>query len=264
MKKIDTILAYVCATIFLQTLFFKFTGASESIWIFKTIGIEPWGRYLSGGVELLSSILLLRSSTRILGALTGLGTMSVAFVCHLTFLGIEVQNDGGLLFVLCVTSLLSCVVITKLRWHEIPRKILGFGFLLLVPTLGQSKVLPNIESGVGIHGYDPVSYFLANGPVEGKKNLSFKFEGVTYLFANDLNREAFKKEPQRYVPAYGGWCAYAMADGDTVDIDPKTFKIIDGKTYLFYNGLWGNTLTKWQKNERDLKNRADQAWIKIQ
>ena len=74
----------------------------------------------------------------------------------------------------------------------------------------------------------------------------------------------YLENPERFEPAYGSWCAYAMADGDKVDIDPKTFTIIDDKVYLFYNGFWGNTLKKWNKEgAEDLKAKADQKWQEI-
>jgi uncharacterized membrane protein YphA (DoxX/SURF4 family) len=95
--------------ILLQTLFFKFTGAEESIYIFETLGIEPFGRIGSGVVELIASILILIPKTTLLGALLALGTMVGAIISHLFILGIEVKNDGGLLFILANVTLLSAV-----------------------------------------------------------------------------------------------------------------------------------------------------------
>lgn len=126
-----------------------------------------------------------------------------------------------------------------------------------------SKVSYNTEGEFGIHGYDPVSYIVQKKAQPGKKEFQHSIDGVTYLFESLAHQQEFVKEPQKFIPAYGGWCAYAMAEGEKVDIDPKTFKIIDGKTYLFYNGLWGNTLTKWDKNESSLKPAADSAWMKL-
>lgn len=90
----------VVAVILFQTLFFKFTGAPESVYIFKTVGQEPWGRYGSGIVELIASVLLFLPRTIAIGAALALGTMSGAIFFHLTKLGIVVQDDGGLLFAL--------------------------------------------------------------------------------------------------------------------------------------------------------------------
>jgi YHS domain-containing protein len=121
----------------------------------------------------------------------------------------------------------------------------------------------NVKKGIAIEGYDPVSYFNGN-PVEGKPDMVFTFRGVTYLFVNSSNLNKFKASPEKYEPAYGGWCAYAMGDsGEKVKIDPETFKILDGRLYLFYN-FWGNnTLTDWNKNERKLKQMGDANWQKF-
>lgn len=121
----------------------------------------------------------------------------------------------------------------------------------------------NIKNSVAIEGYDPVSYF--NGkPLEGKSELKFTHKGVTYLFSTQANLNKFKASPDAYEPAYGGWCAYAMgATGEKVKIDPDTYKILEGKLYLFYN-FWGNnTLTDWKKEERKLKEAADKNWSKL-
>ncbi len=121
----------------------------------------------------------------------------------------------------------------------------------------------NLEKGIAIEAYDPVAYFTQNKAVKGKKELAVISLGVTYLFATEGNKEEFKKNPAKYEPAYGGWCAYAMgATGEKVDIDPETFKIVNGKLYLFYNKYFNNTLTKWNKDETGLKQKADQHWQK--
>ncbi len=121
----------------------------------------------------------------------------------------------------------------------------------------------NLKKQVAIEGYDPVSYF-SNTPQEGIPELKFVFKGVSYLFANQQNLVKFKASPEKYEPAYGGWCAYAMGKtGEKVKIDPETYKILDGKLYLFYN-FWGNnTLTDWNMNEKPLKTKADQNWKKF-
>ena len=121
----------------------------------------------------------------------------------------------------------------------------------------------NLEKQVALEGYDPVSYF-DNKPMEGKSEIKFTYKGASYLFSNPQNLIKFKANPEKYEPAYGGWCAYAMGEtGEKVKIDPETFKIIDGKLYLFYN-FWGNnTLTDWNKSEKPLKTKADQNWKKI-
>lgn len=120
------------------------------------------------------------------------------------------------------------------------------------------------KSGMSIKGFDPVSYHLGK-PQKGLKSLPYSYNGVLYLFVTQENRTLFKKNPSIYEPAYGGWCAWAMLKGDKVDIHPKRYKIINGKVYLFYDGLFGNTLKKWnrlttQESEAKMVKRADEQW----
>jgi YHS domain-containing protein len=121
----------------------------------------------------------------------------------------------------------------------------------------------NIKKNVAIEGYDPVSYFDGK-PAEGDSKFSFTHKGVNYLFSTAANLNKFKASPEKYEPAYGGWCAYAMGEtGEKVKIDPETYKIIDDKLFLFYNFWTNNTLTDWNKNEKTLKTKADQNWKKF-
>ena len=105
------ILRLVAAIILLQTLFFKFSAAEESVYIFSTLGMEPWGRIGTGVVELIASILLLIPSTTAFGALLGAGVMSGAIISHLTKLGIVVQDDHGLLFIYALLVFSSCLIL---------------------------------------------------------------------------------------------------------------------------------------------------------
>ena len=113
-------LQLIVAGILLQTLFFKFTGAAESVFLFSTLGAEPWGRIGSGVVELIAALLLLYPATITLGALLSLGVITGAIVSHLTVLGIEVQGDGGLLFFLALAVFFSSAAILFLRRGDIP------------------------------------------------------------------------------------------------------------------------------------------------
>ena len=120
------------------------------------------------------------------------------------------------------------------------------------------------QSGLAIQGYDPVAYFASNKAIEGKPEIASEYNGVTYHFANAKNKQAFTANPAKYEPQYGGWCAYAMGSkGEKVEIDPATFKIVDGKLFLFYNKLLTNTLPMWNKDEAHLKTNADQNWTKF-
>jgi len=120
------------------------------------------------------------------------------------------------------------------------------------------------ESGLAIQGYDPVSYFSEKGPQKGKKEFAFDYQGGTYYFLNQENRNLFQENPVKYEPEYGGWCAYAIGlTGEKVVVDPGTFKIIDDRLYLFYNFYFTNTLKKWNQDESRLKQNADNNWKKI-
>lgn len=109
----------VIAVILLQTLYFKFTGAEESVFIFKTLGMEPWGRLGTGVAELVASILLFVPSLVVYGAIMTVGLMSGAILGHLTELGIEVQGDGGYLFSLAVICLASSLLILWIRRKQL-------------------------------------------------------------------------------------------------------------------------------------------------
>ena len=121
----------------------------------------------------------------------------------------------------------------------------------------------NLKKSVAIGGYDPVSYF-DNKPDEGNSDYEFTHKGVVYRFVSASNLGKFKSSPEKYEPAYGGWCAYAMGEnGEKVKVDPETYKIMNGKLYLFYN-FWGNnTLDSWNKNENNLRDKGDQNWKKF-
>jgi uncharacterized membrane protein YphA (DoxX/SURF4 family) len=113
-------LRLLAAGILLQTLFFKFTGAEESKYIFSTLGVEPWGRIGSGVIELIAAVLLLVPRTTAIGALIALATMSGAILSHLAFLGIAVKEDRGLLFGLALTVLVASLGALYLHRFEIP------------------------------------------------------------------------------------------------------------------------------------------------
>jgi uncharacterized membrane protein YphA (DoxX/SURF4 family) len=122
--KISTIIAWICrigaAVILLQTLFFKFTAAPESVYIFTKVGLEPWGRIGSGAAELIAAILILIPPTTWLGAGLALVVMLGAIFSHLTVLGITVMGDGGLLFGLALTVAACSVVLLFLQRRRLP------------------------------------------------------------------------------------------------------------------------------------------------
>src|SRR5437773_6479836 len=126
MKTTETItvlswlLRITAAIILLQTLFFKFTAAPESVYIFTKVGAEPWGRIGSGVIELIAAILILTPRFTWLGSLLAMGVMAGAVLSHLTLLGIEVQGDKGLLFALALIVFVCSAVNLLLHRSEIP------------------------------------------------------------------------------------------------------------------------------------------------
>lgn len=152
------------------------------------------------------------------------------------------------------------------------KKILTLGFTLLClsslsfaqDASALRKKQFNLENGVAIQGYDPVAYFTINKAVPGKKEFAASYQGVLYYFANAADKDLFLKAPAKYEPEYGGWCAYAMgAKGEKVEVDPETFKITNGKLFLFYNKYLTNTLKSWNKDETNLHTRANANWTTI-
>ncbi|AEM72408.1 DoxX family protein [Allomuricauda ruestringensis DSM 13258] len=115
-----TILRIIPAVILLQTLFYKFSAAPESVYIFETLGLEPWGRIGLGVLELITAILILVPKTTWLGALLGIGIMGGAIFSHFAILGVVVQNDGGTLFLLAWITFVCCVVLVWISRHQNP------------------------------------------------------------------------------------------------------------------------------------------------
>jgi uncharacterized membrane protein YphA (DoxX/SURF4 family) len=114
------VIKLTAVVILVQTLYFKFSGAEESVYIFSTLGIEPFGRIGSGIVELIASILILIPRTTLIGALVGLGTITGAIFSHLFVLGIVVKNDGGTLFILAIITFLCCSILIFHERKKIP------------------------------------------------------------------------------------------------------------------------------------------------
>jgi hypothetical protein len=150
------------------------------------------------------------------------------------------------------------------------QRILMLAILLHVVTLSMAQnpedrlLAYNVdEDSLAVQGYDVVSYFF-DRPQAGIRSIAYQYKNIIYQFSTEENKKMFVKDPEKFEPAYGGWCAFAIADsGEKVKIDPKTYKIIDGKLYLFYNFYFNNTLIDWNKNEMNLRKKADENWAKI-
>lgn len=124
-----------------------------------------------------------------------------------------------------------------------------------------SRPLNLTEQNVAISGYDPVSYF-GDQPIPGNPDITATYGDATYYFANVENKAKFETDPETYIPQYGGFCAVAVSEGKLVPINPETYKVTDGKLYLFYNGEGGNTKPQWEADEATMKANADAAWSK--
>jgi YHS domain-containing protein len=127
---------------------------------------------------------------------------------------------------------------------------------------GDSYVTPE---NVSIQGYDVVTYFTQNEALRGSKKFASQYEGVHYWFRSAENKKMFEENPGKYIPQYGGWCAFAMgAKNAKVASDPQTFKIYNGKLYLFFNdymqGEPFNTIIPWNADEQKAKQIADANW----
>lgn len=120
------------------------------------------------------------------------------------------------------------------------------------------------KKGVAIEGYDVTEYF-NNTAVKGTKEYSIAYDGATFYFASAENKILFETNPKKYIPQYGGYCAYAIGvKAKKISIDPKTYEIRDGKLYLFYNSFGTNTLGLWNKKDPEaLRVKADENWEKI-
>jgi YHS domain-containing protein len=115
--------------------------------------------------------------------------------------------------------------------------------------------------GSAIRGYDPVAYFTEGRPVEGVSEHTLEWKGATWYFASADNLEAFRAEPERFAPQYGGYCAWAVSQGYTASIDPEAWDIVDGKLYLNYNRSVQET---WQGDRSGFIALADGAWPGLQ
>ncbi|CAL2061848.1 YHS domain-containing (seleno)protein [Tenacibaculum sp. 190524A05c] len=143
-------------------------------------------------------------------------------------------------------------------------RIFTIAILFISLTAFSQKENYNTKKGAVANGYDVVAYF-SNKAVKGSKKLSYTYDDVTFRFSTQENLNTFKANPTKYIPQYGGYCAYAIGvKGEKVGINPKTFEIRDGKLYLFYNSWGTNTLKLWlDENPEELKMKADKNWSSL-
>ena len=141
------------------------------------------------------------------------------------------------------------------------RHLLAVSLLWLFVTgwaLAGSPIAPvNSEHGLAIKGYDPVSYFTTGKPTQGLTRFSTSYKGITYLFASAENRNLFVEMPEKFLPQYGGYCAFAIALNQIADIEPDQWAIVNNKLYL-NNGFLAQTL--WSLDKAGNIARGDQNW----
>lgn len=133
--------------------------------------------------------------------------------------------------------------------------VLTIGVLITMPALAIEKNLD--ETGLALHGYDPVSYFEASSPIKGNEKFMAEHDGARYQFASIDSLEKFRANPDRYTPQYGGYCAYGVRVGRKFDIDPDAYRVVDDKLYLQLNF---GTQVIWLINLRENINVADKIW----
>jgi YHS domain-containing protein len=122
------------------------------------------------------------------------------------------------------------------------------------------------KTSLALGGYDPVAYFPEGGGVarRGSETITAEHRGAVYRFVNEANREMFISNPARYEPAHGGWCSWAMREGEKVDIDPESFLVRGDRLFLFYKGFWGDTRKQWLDSGHERAAAlADAEWRKI-
>jgi YHS domain-containing protein len=125
----------------------------------------------------------------------------------------------------------------------------------------EPAIYTGVFSDTALQGYDPVAYFTDGAPVKGSKDFTAEYKGATFQFASAANRDAFLADPTAYAPQYGGYCAWAMADGKYAKGDAKHWKIVDGKLYLNYNA---SISKKWNADIPGFIEKADAEWSDLQ
>jgi len=114
--------------------------------------------------------------------------------------------------------------------------------------------------GVAIKGYDPVAYFTQSKPVQGSAEFEYLWNGAKWRFASQEDRDLFKSDPEKYAPKYGGYCAYAVSQGKTADIEPDAWTVLEGKLYLNLNK---DVQRLWEKDMRGYIKKADENWPRM-
>lgn len=133
--------------------------------------------------------------------------------------------------------------------------------LLFVCFIASAQKSPVYVTKVGaIKGYDPVAYFKEGKPVKGHETYTYQWQGADWHFSTEENMEAFKADPEKYAPQFGGYCAYGVSKGALYKIEPEAWKIVDGKLYLNYSK---GIQEKWEANQAAFIKKAEENWPKV-
>ena len=141
------------------------------------------------------------------------------------------------------------------------RAVLILALAVALPAAAADPALNLDAAGLALRGFDPVAYFRAGTPVRGRPDLAASHDGATYRFASAENRDAFLAAPARYLPQYGGFCAWAVAQGDKADGDPEVFRVVGDRLYLNYDRAIGR---RWESDVPGNVAKADALWPKVQ
>ena len=142
--------------------------------------------------------------------------------------------------------------------HVPRRTVFAFAAVMLVPGVALAAGPINLDGrGIALHGHDPVAYFTEGRPVAGKPAHRVTIGAATYWFTSDANRQLFEADPAKYLPQYGGYCAYGVAQGAKPDIDPTAFRVVDGKLFL---NLSPAVQRRWQQDIPGYIERANRNW----
>ena len=137
------------------------------------------------------------------------------------------------------------------------RAALAVAFVIVSFSVVAGQKVNTSFTGLAIDGYDPVAYFTERKPVKGSSEFTFEFGGAKYRFASAANRNMFAKDPAKYAPQYGAFCAYAVSKGYTADTDPLAWKIVDGRLFLNYNAA---AQKKWEEDVPGNIVKGDANW----
>ena len=143
---------------------------------------------------------------------------------------------------------------------KVQRTIHCFIFQVILAVITTASCVADIsrtKQNVAIEGYDTTAYFTAGRPMKGDPKISYRWSGVTWLFASQDAKKMFMQKPDKYIPQFGGYCANGLSDGHKIEGDPKNWRIIDGKLYLYFS-QYGRE--QWSGNVKPLLDMAGETW----